>query len=285
MYSSAKKPVFFWNRFIQFQAVLIATGVAFIVYVLLVVARQGPGNSLLSSENSLALQRNEEQYLADIARMMYEQNHLEFRLLTEELNKIKQELKTSMDSVEDKIDKLVAEKEAATTPEPKTHLKPNFAQIYLGAKIHSHSASNDPDVYQFFNIPLMNYKRDPDIVLQGNEELTPGLCWRFEGAHGEITVKLLEPVNITQLTYRHLAPYILSDDAPKMIEVSAGYQHDSLFFVGQMMFVDQEADVAMLQLEKPVIGRFVRFSVVSNHGGQFTCLYRLGIHGERLTSE
>ncbi|CAD5232177.1 unnamed protein product [Bursaphelenchus xylophilus] len=271
-----------------FWTYLLAAGIAFVSYlILLLFAKPSELDVIVMSETGLKLRKYEEQYLGEMARLMYDQNQREFRLLTEELNRMREELKSSMNSFEDKIEKLVQEKE--TPPSPiKPTLKSNFAQLTAGASIYSHSVPHDfgAEVYQFMSIPLITYKRDPNILLESKAEISSGLCWPFQGSHGEVTIKLFELANISQISYTHISldetPLILSNTSPKLIEVYAGFRPESLQSIGSMEFDPQQTQSVFI-LEKPIIARFVRFSVVSNFGGEFTCLYRLGVHGDRIS--
>lgn len=153
---------------------------------------------------------------------------------------------------------------------------------------------------------------------KAEEALSPdmhaGKCWPFNGQEGQLGVALAQRIYVEEITVHHISPKAAVYDiasAPKEMEVW-----------GKVEGAENAEKVARWRQSNPddadtkVVGTFIRLSafsyditigkeaqtfpvdeavadlevdfgivllqVLSNWGGEYTCLYRLGVHGRRV---
>ncbi|GHJ89980.1 hypothetical protein NliqN6_6382 [Naganishia liquefaciens] len=155
--------------------------------------------------------------------------------------------------------------------------------------------------------------RMPEIMLHPSS--LPGMCWPFEGSRGEVGILLSRDVRVTDITLEHAARELMSakslESAPKDIEVWAFFAEE--FETRLQEFFDRypahQSDVEPPQKGRGMLllARFqysphtsqpiqsfavpshiqelnlatvnVIVKVNSNWGGDYTCLYRIRVHG------
>ncbi|XXQ30582.1 SUN domain-containing protein [Plasmodiophora brassicae] len=120
-------------------------------------------------------------------------------------------------------------------------------------------------------------------------DMTPGRCWPMAGRSGWVHIGLSAAIYPTAVTVEHVAPEIAPnfETAPKLFSVyavSIAGVHEQTR-LGSFEYVKPGPGVA------PVVQTFefsslvsspvtsVNFTVEDNFGGDYTCLYRVRVHG------
>ena len=182
----------------------------------------------------------------------------------------------------------------------------DFALRYGGAK----------PIYSM-TTPTEKGRNDPIVAL--DDSLRPGKCWRFDGAAGQIGVMLSHRVAISNVTVDHVPKELVTNvqNAPQnmilwgvsktKLTISGPWGiplplygvsnsgkgrspalhggHDGVFvLLASFRYDSQAADnIQTFPLEEKVRGQVyeqVILEVLDNWGAEFTCLYRVHIHGE-----
>uniref|UniRef100_A0A8R1HRU3 SUN domain-containing protein n=1 Tax=Caenorhabditis japonica TaxID=281687 RepID=A0A8R1HRU3_CAEJA len=144
---------------------------------------------------------------------------------------------------------------------------------------------------KFWNIPLYYHDYSPRVVIQRNSmTLFPGECWCFKGSHGYIAVSLSHYIDVSSISYEHIGKEVVPggdrSSAPKTILIWA-YKHiDDLASRALIGSYTYNLDSTTLQFfpaqnTPPFPVKFIELEVTSNYGAEFTCLYRLRVHGNR----
>ncbi|XP_068785547.1 SUN domain-containing protein 3-like isoform X2 [Struthio camelus] len=125
----------------------------------------------------------------------------------------------------------------------------------------------------------------PDTILQPHT--SPGQCWAFQGAEGQVVIRLPEHIWPRAVTVEHISKAVSPSgqvsSAPKAFAVSGvGEEAAAETLLGLFLFdVDKEA-VQTFRLEKqlPRPFQYIKFQVQSNWGNpEYTCIYRVQVHG------
>ncbi|ULT84822.1 hypothetical protein L3Y34_013481 [Caenorhabditis briggsae] len=145
---------------------------------------------------------------------------------------------------------------------------------------------------KFWDIPIYYHHYSPRVVIQRNSKsLFPGECWCFKDGRGYIAVELSHFIDVSSISYEHIgkevAPEGNRSSAPKGVLVWAYKQIDDLstrVLIGDYTYdLDGPPLQFFMAKHKPDFPvKFVELEVTSNYGAQFTCLYRLRVHGKML---
>ncbi|XP_064893770.1 SUN domain-containing protein 3 [Columba livia] len=168
---------------------------------------------------------------------------------------------------------------------------PDYALKSAGAAvIHSRtspSLRNAKAKLFFYSLPLMDYMRSPELILE--PENYPGNCWPFPGSQGHVFIKLPVPVIPRAVTMDHVSGTAFHGEsisgAPKDFAVY-GFkeEHEEQgMFLGQFTFLVplNPSQTFQLKNELPVVVNYIRLQVLSNWGHpDYTCLYRFRVHGD-----
>lgn len=138
--------------------------------------------------------------------------------------------------------------------------------------------------------------RTADLALHPNTQ--PGMCWPFEGQEGSLGVILSRKVRITDVTVEHIAKEMTPEigTAPKEVEVWVlpddpslrdRFPIDSTYpsHILAASFVYDPDALSPLQSfpihadlrELDLVTENVIFRIKSNHGGEYTCIYRVSL--------
>uniref|UniRef100_A0A1I7V3M8 SUN domain-containing protein n=1 Tax=Caenorhabditis tropicalis TaxID=1561998 RepID=A0A1I7V3M8_9PELO len=145
---------------------------------------------------------------------------------------------------------------------------------------------------KFWDIPIYYHHYSPRVVIQRNSKsLFPGECWCFKDGRGYIAVELSHFIDVSSISYEHIgkevAPEGNRSSAPKGVLVWAYKQIDDLnsrVLIGDYTYnLDGPPLQFFIAKHKPDFPvKFVELEVTSNYGAEFTCLYRLRVHGKML---
>ncbi|KAK2516031.1 SUN domain-containing protein 3-like [Columba livia] len=170
---------------------------------------------------------------------------------------------------------------------------PDYALKSAGAAvIHSRTSPsfrNAKAKLFFYSLPLMDYMRSPELILE--PENYPGNCWPFPGSQGHVFIKLSMPVIPRAVTMDHVSGTAFHGEsisgAPKDFAVY-GFkeEHEEQgTFLGQFTFLAalNPSQTFQLKNELPGVVNYIRLQVLSNWGHpDYTCLYRFRVHGHGI---
>lgn len=144
--------------------------------------------------------------------------------------------------------------------------------------------------YYMFGLPIWTFTRSPrDAITPG---MHPGECWAFRGSQGHLVIKLSQRIRVTAVSVEHIARSLVSSghtsSAPHVFQIwGLESETDSS---GQLLGTyryDADSDPLqyfIIQTPVPVIYDYVEMKILSNHGNlDYTCLYRLRVHGEPVS--
>ncbi|KAI6224233.1 SUN domain-containing protein 5-like protein [Aphelenchoides fujianensis] len=236
--------------------------------------------ALVRPSTEVGMRREQDAYLAELSQRMMDQFELELReLRTHNKQSLEQSRKHSEEAIRRAVEDEVERKNAKPPP------RVDYASVYTGARIVQHSPTHSfgTDTWRLFNLPLVSFNRDPEILLHRlPDEPTAGFCWPFRTSNGFVLVELPEVVGIQQVVYVHAAhsaePASLRPSAPRIVEAWAGVTADTLEYFGDAIFKPADGRVE-INAEAERQAKFVKFVVLNNQGGGFTCLYRLHVYG------
>uniref|UniRef100_A0A915CEC5 SUN domain-containing protein n=3 Tax=Parascaris univalens TaxID=6257 RepID=A0A915CEC5_PARUN len=141
-----------------------------------------------------------------------------------------------------------------------------------------------------FGIPLWYSSYSPRTVIQHRTNaLSSGECWAFHGV-GYLTIKLALPIHVTEVSYEHLRRELHPDgvvrSAPRRFQIWAFKELNDLeskILLGEYEF-DREGDSLQyfqVQRRPSAPTPILELVVLSNWGAEYTCLYRLRVHGQK----
>lgn len=144
-----------------------------------------------------------------------------------------------------------------------------------------------------FGIPLWYSSYSPRTVIQHHANaLSSGECWAFHGV-GYLTIKLALPIHVTEVSYEHLRRELHPDgvirSAPRRFQIWAFKELNDLeskVLLGEYEF-DREGDSLQYfeaQHRPSAPTPILELVVLSNWGAEYTCLYRLRVHGQKPTN-
>lgn len=156
--------------------------------------------------------------------------------------------------------------------------------------------------------------RDPLTILWG--ETSPGICWPFDGAQGQVGIAFATKVKVTDITIDHVAQELVTKDtmgsAPRDVEVwmpiepeqkeaitnylnihpdhrdlSISPPSRSHFLLTTLTYLPSSTPIQTFPIPSDIVkmGLFtdnVLVRVRSNWGGAYTCVYRVRIHGQAI---
>ncbi|KAH9822483.1 UNC-like C-terminal-domain-containing protein [Melampsora americana] len=136
------------------------------------------------------------------------------------------------------------------------------------------------------------HAKTPETALRGDGKV--GNCWAFRGSVGQLGIGLSSNIDITALSIEHIGAQLAQNDitsAPREFELwGVSDDKDTVaektpLFKGVYSISSPSSTLQMFKLDKSHKLRFskVLFKVISNHGNpEFTCLYRVRIHGQPI---
>eukprot|EP00003_Mantamonas_plastica_P023096 TRINITY_DN4067_c1_g1_i2.p1 TRINITY_DN4067_c1_g1~~TRINITY_DN4067_c1_g1_i2.p1 ORF type:complete len:893 (+),score=291.85 TRINITY_DN4067_c1_g1_i2:1271-3949(+) len=198
----------------------------------------------------------------------------------------------SVETVRALVEQSIAKFEADTVG------RTDFAMSSLGGHIVEHNTStpfrvSSNSMVNFF-FPKIDASYPAEVVLQPNT--LPGNCFCFGGAQGQVTVALTFPIIPDAVTVDFVSEQIAvtTASAPKTVRVW-GYrdEYDTQgTLMGEFVYkVNQgeqtrPAQTFALTNKMNTPAGIVRFEIMDNYGhDEFTCLYRVRVHGPLVEEE
>mmetsp|Transcript_11090 Transcript_11090/g.34011 ORF Transcript_11090/g.34011 Transcript_11090/m.34011 type:complete len:492 (+) Transcript_11090:107-1582(+) len=170
-------------------------------------------------------------------------------------------------------------------------LGPDYALTSAGAKVLSAQPSSFTQVKDYLlergaylfgrrTDTLSAYPNSAAVALsRGN---FPGECWAFSGGRGNLSIQLARPVSVHAVAIDHAAASTVPtvSSAPKDFRVTAYDRDGAETLLGEFTYNNQAVtQLQMFTIPEPKFTHAVRLEILSNHGGEYTCLYRFRVHG------
>uniref|UniRef100_A0A0N5AJ83 SUN domain-containing protein n=1 Tax=Syphacia muris TaxID=451379 RepID=A0A0N5AJ83_9BILA len=143
-----------------------------------------------------------------------------------------------------------------------------------------------------FGIPLWYSSYSPRQVIQHRSSLGSGECWAFRGT-GYLVIKLAYPVFVTEVSYEHLPSCVHPEhdikSSPRNFEIWSLKDVDDLssrFLIGEYEYDNKGEALQTFKAQNipNYKSPFIELIVHSNWGADYTCLYRLRVHGHRTVN-
>ncbi|XP_075558590.1 uncharacterized protein LOC142590391 [Dermacentor variabilis] len=144
--------------------------------------------------------------------------------------------------------------------------------------------------YYMFGLPLWTFSRTArEAIMPG---MHPGECWAFRGSQGHLVVKLAQRIKVTAFSVEHIPRSLVSSghtsSAPKDFQMwGLDSETDSPGRLLGSYAYDADGDALqhfIVQDPEAAVYEYVEMKILSNHGNlEYTCLYRVRIHGEPVS--
>mmetsp|Transcript_2701 Transcript_2701/g.7379 ORF Transcript_2701/g.7379 Transcript_2701/m.7379 type:complete len:332 (-) Transcript_2701:46-1041(-) len=174
--------------------------------------------------------------------------------------------------------------------------RPDFALRTAGAYILRSNPSRAEQLVDFaktrmhsffaqsgFIVPFPN---SADTALDA--DVNPGNCWAFPGSTGSLTVHLARPAVVDEVVVEH-APFRATfsvASAPQDLRVTLIFMNGTAQPVASIRFevADGVSHIQRYPIKSADVARALTLDIDSNHGNpDYTCLYRLRVHGTAST--
>lgn len=141
--------------------------------------------------------------------------------------------------------------------------------------------------YYMFGLPLWTFYRTAREAISPG--MHPGECWAFRGSQGHLVVRLAQPIKVTAFSIEHISRSLVSSghtsSAPREFQMwGLDSETDSPGRLLGSYTYDADGDTLqyfIVQDPEPAVYEYVEMKILSNHGNlEYTCLYRLRVHGE-----
>ncbi len=139
---------------------------------------------------------------------------------------------------------------------------------------------------------ILNFGRRPRLVERpASLVLTPGIglgeCWPMGGSEGFVDIKLVKAIRPTLVSLEHPALSVSvtqGKSMPREFKVFGANEADTeaagMTFLGGGEYKQDGGTLQQFALKASQPFRFIRFEVTSNYGDEYTCLYRIRVHGK-----
>jgi hypothetical protein len=123
----------------------------------------------------------------------------------------------------------------------------------------------------------------PTVLLSPDNSV--GNCWAFNGPEGHVTIKLSHRIVVTAVSVDHISPLIAMhpESAPRYFKVWGLHNETDTAIV---LLGNYEYDIKgphvqtfPVQFNKGRIFQYVEVEIMANYGHQYTCVYRIRVHG------
>ncbi|XP_023570693.1 sperm-associated antigen 4 protein isoform X2 [Octodon degus] len=208
--------------------------------------------------------------------------------LQAELNKLRKEVIRVREAHSERVAKLVFQRLNEDFVQ-----KPDYALSSVGATIDLEKTSQDYEdtntAYFWNRFSFWNYARPPTVILE--PDVFPGNCWAFQGDQGQVAIRLAGRVQLSHITLQHPPPSVAhtgdASSAPRDFAVfGLQVDDDTEVFLGRFTFDVKKSAIQTFHLQNDPPSAFpkVKIQILSNWGHpRFTCLYRVRVHGLRIS--
>ncbi|TKR93056.1 hypothetical protein L596_007588 [Steinernema carpocapsae] len=244
-----------------------------------------------------------EKRFKDLQMLMASKISEQNSLFAKEIERIKQEKETVIVSPEvsrefslsevdlGRIQKMIANS-IDTYDADKTGM-PDYALESAGGSVIStrctETYNEKSRLESIYGFPLWYSSYSPRSVIQRKAQgATAGECWAFIGGHGFLTIRLAGRIDVTAVSYEHLpkavSPQGHINSAPKEFLVWS-YQTledtTSRVLLGSFEYDDQGNAIQTFKTQNrdPEGTPIIELETLTNHGSEYTCLYRFRVHG------
>ncbi|XP_035165782.1 sperm-associated antigen 4 protein-like [Oxyura jamaicensis] len=125
----------------------------------------------------------------------------------------------------------------------------------------------------------------PDTILQPDVSL--GNCWAFQGAQGQVVIRLPAKIQATMVTIHHTSKTDSElgkfSSAPRDFTVSGvDEETEAEILLGTFTYAVQKKPAQTFPLQEiPRTFQFIKLVIQSNWGNpEYTCIYRVQVHGK-----
>jgi len=139
---------------------------------------------------------------------------------------------------------------------------------------------------RLISMPSPGHSFDPHTILQPT--VSAGECWAFEGGKGHVAVQLGHfDVHVDAVSIDHISPAVAPhpESAPNKFRILGLKNTTDIGAELGVFNYDIKGDsVQTFQLKKTGVFPIVLLDVISNHGYDYTCLYRFRVHGKEIST-
>eukprot|EP00092_Neocalanus_flemingeri_P089608 GFUD01113386.1.p1 GENE.GFUD01113386.1~~GFUD01113386.1.p1 ORF type:complete len:514 (-),score=197.75 GFUD01113386.1:200-1705(-) len=160
----------------------------------------------------------------------------------------------------------------------------DWASLAVGGSIistpHTTTHPTPGQVLSLLGIPIWQHSTSPRQILQPHAG--SGQCWAFSGQSGQVVLQLGEVVRVTGVTIEHIRPSPDLSSAPSNITVWAHKDNSSLLNLTYSISMSSSS-VQTFHIPSSLPISQLRLQVTSNWGRpEYTCLYRVRVHGTQM---
>eukprot|EP00467_Chlorarachnion_reptans_P018827 CAMPEP_0114510942 /NCGR_PEP_ID=MMETSP0109-20121206/14080_1 /TAXON_ID=29199 /ORGANISM="Chlorarachnion reptans, Strain CCCM449" /LENGTH=619 /DNA_ID=CAMNT_0001690331 /DNA_START=247 /DNA_END=2106 /DNA_ORIENTATION=+ len=133
--------------------------------------------------------------------------------------------------------------------------------------------------------------QSPKSMITPVRELVPGDCWPMKGSKGHVTVRLEKRVKVTGVSIQHISRSIAPDYNNTLKKYRVWGKLKDVDDSHVLMLEEEYKPTKEASFEVPTIQESqlkhpewydtITLEILSNQGGEVTCVYRFRVHGER----
>ena len=173
--------------------------------------------------------------------------------------------------------------------------KIDYANYYGGGHV-LYSSQNQPVAQGSDNLfaglfDSLAVSKPPITMLDAR--MTPGSCWPMSGSQGWAVVELRDAILTSSISIEHIPVSITPTykSAPKHVRVWGLRGEESPIGAGphgfakegqplcDLVYDVQGKPLQEVNCESKIPHKYVALEILSNHGAEYTCLYRFRVHG------
>jgi SUN domain-containing protein 1/2 len=168
----------------------------------------------------------------------------------------------------------------------------DFALENSGGVVVSSSDTYPPalETYHLMGVPLWTVPSSPKAIIQPG--VYPGDCWAMKGVKGYALIRLKEAVVVTGVTVEHipkdLTPSGSLSSAPREFRILGKNETEPVHegeTLGKFTYTIDGSPIQEFSVrDEGKAYTHILFDFLSNHGNElYTCVYRVRVHGRRVS--
>eukprot|EP00002_Diphylleia_rotans_P036442 TRINITY_DN8023_c0_g1_i1.p1 TRINITY_DN8023_c0_g1~~TRINITY_DN8023_c0_g1_i1.p1 ORF type:complete len:740 (+),score=131.63 TRINITY_DN8023_c0_g1_i1:63-2282(+) len=153
----------------------------------------------------------------------------------------------------------------------------NYASELHGATLYDVSAQGES-----WSVGLLRRVFQHNLASNAIQpSLKPGDCWAAINGQASLVVKLSQPVVVKRFALSHSPAALFSKSVPKEFTIRGLNDDGENILLGQFLFDPSLSYRQEYAIENPhkLDFAYVEFSVDSNHGGEYSCIYYIEVLG------